>query len=147
MKSPYLKKIVAFVEKVGDSERYQRVEAETEQLISQAKTKLDRVIAEASAKSDRLVESAHAARIAFTKEWKPTGGDHIALDEEKTLQSLKLTDVTVSIARKGKRYSEIIVTTRDGKSVKIVNVNTGGATVSDVEGSEYPVKPRRSRKR
>jgi dsDNA-specific endonuclease/ATPase MutS2 len=140
MKSPYLKKIVAFIEKVGDSERYQRVEAETEQLLSQAKVQVDRIIVEASTKSDQLVKSAHAARIAFTKEWEPSEGDQISLDEDGALESLQLTDVTVSIARKGKRSSEIIVSTRDGKSVKILH--TGSATVSKVEGSEYPVKPR-----
>lgn len=145
MKSPYLKKIVAFIEKVGDSERYQRLEAETDHLIDQAKIQVDRVIAEASVKSDHLVKSAHAARMAFIKEWSPAPGDHIAIDEKNALESLSLNDVTVEITRKGKRFSEILLTTRDGKSVTIVH--TGTATVSAVDGAEYPVKPRKRRTR
>lgn len=143
MKSPYLKKIVAFIEKVGDSERYQRLEAETEHLIAQAKVQVDKVVAEASERSDQLVKSAHAARTAFVKQWSPTAGDHITVDEQRVLESLALTDVTVSISRKGKRSSEIKISTRDGREVTISH--TGAGTVVESAGSEYPVKPRKRR--
>lgn len=145
MRNPYLKKLVAFIEKVGDSERFQRLERETDEMIANAKVQIDRVFHEAVAKSDQMIHSAHAARTAFLKEWKPAEGDHIAIGEENTLESLALTDVSVTIVRSSKRASKIVVTTRDGRSVEVLH--SGSASVAPAGEAGYPIKPKKRRGR
>lgn len=147
MRNPYLAKLVALAERLGDSERFKRVERETEKLIADAKVKVDLILAESATKSEQLVRAAHVAKEAYQKgslPWQPAKGDHLSLDEEGAFEALHLTDVTVSIEKSGKRGSKIVISTKDGASMEIRH--SGSASIVE-SANNLPIKAKKRRGR
>lgn len=148
MTNRYLLKLVAAIEHLGDSARFQRLERETDEMIAHAKVKVDRILAEASLKSDQLAYAAHTARLAYLgrdHEWVPAEEDSIVVDGQGALVSLQLTGVIVGISRSSKKGSTITITTPDERTITIAH--TGSATLAPEGDLGYPVRPSNSGKR
>jgi hypothetical protein len=140
MTNRYLLKLVASIERLGNSARFQRLERETNEMIEHAKANVDNLIAEASMKSEKLAYATHAARLAYLgreTEWVAAEGDAIQVHGKNTLESLQLTGVKVTISRSGTRMSKIIITTPDDFIVEIAH--TGSATLLPEDGLGYPL--------